>query len=129
MARNRAAQHCSIKPWLTAKTDCKEGRFIQVGNSLLLSAQFKALKHTTKVLYLGMTMESGGKPSFKFAHSAAKKYGISPTTVDRAIKELQNTGFIILVPDEDRSQFKTNVFRFSNDWKSKPSPHRGDIKK
>ena len=35
--RRRAGGNNNINPWLSARMDCKEGRFIQVGNSLLLS--------------------------------------------------------------------------------------------
>lgn len=51
----------TIKPWLSARLDCKEGRFIQVGNSLLLSKEFQALTAGARFLYLCMTMESGGR--------------------------------------------------------------------
>ena len=54
----------TIKPWLSARLDCKEGRFVQVGNSLLLSKEFQALTAGARFLYLCMTMESAGKREF-----------------------------------------------------------------
>ena len=42
----------TIKPWLSARLDCKEGRFVQVGNSLLLSKEFQALTAGARFLYL-----------------------------------------------------------------------------
>lgn len=49
----------TIVPALSAKVDNKEKRFIQVGNSLLLSKQFHALSTGSRFLYFRMAMESG----------------------------------------------------------------------
>lgn len=68
-------------------------------------------------------MESAGKPTVKFSHGSAKKYGISGSSFDRAAKQLVDAGFVSLEPDEERAQFKANVYRFSNTWKSAPAPH------
>lgn len=54
----------TIVPALSAKVDNKEKRFIQVGNSLLLSKQFHALSTGSRFLYFCMAMESGGRISF-----------------------------------------------------------------
>ena len=60
----------TIVPALSANVDNKEKRFIQVGNSLLLSKQFHALSTGSRFLYFCMAMESGGrKEGF---HSSAK---------------------------------------------------------
>lgn len=98
--------------------DCIEGRFIQIGNSLLLSKKYQALSGKTQSLYFALAMEAGGKPIVELSHGAAeRKYGIVRSTYDRAIKELVATGFFEQVIGEDRSQFATNVFRFSLAWK------------
>lgn len=130
MAKNKpkAAKNCEIKPWLSERLDHKEGRYIQVGNSLMLSKRFQVLKPNTRFLYLCMALESGGKPNVQFSHGAAQKYGIPSTSFERAAKELQEAGFISLEIDEERSQFKTNIYRFINDWKLKPAPHFGEGK-
>ena len=118
MGRHKSAKNVPIVAWLSAKADCREGRFIQVGNSLLLSGAFHKLNPKTQMLYLALAMESGGKQSVKLSHGSAKsKYGISPTTYDRAIKQLIAEGYITQVIDEDRSQYATNQFRFANNWK------------
>ena len=44
MGRRKAAEKCTILPWLSRKSDNSEGRFIQVGNSLLLK-NIKAVEH------------------------------------------------------------------------------------
>ena len=59
----------TIVPALSAKVDNKEKRFIQVGNSLLLSKQFHALSTGSRFLYFCMAMESGGREEF---HSSTK---------------------------------------------------------
>ena len=126
MARRKAARNVTISPWLSAKPDCREGRFLQVGNSLLLSEEYHRLTANAQVLYLCMAMEAAGKPAVKFSHSAAKKYGMAGTTFDRAVKQLREAGFIDLVQDDNLYQFATNEYRFSTRWKSKPAPHFGE---
>ncbi len=120
MPRRKAAQHVPIKPWLSAKQDNREGRFIQIGNSLLLSKEFQSLNGTAKHLYFCMAMEAGLYNQVKFTHSAAKKYGISSTSFERAVKELIEGQYIELVTDGSgyRPQFAPNVYRFVFDWKT-----------
>lgn len=134
MPRRKSAKNTALLPWLSAKGDCREGRFIMVGNSLLLSRKdaskreqnaFLTVTPGTRVLYLALCMEAGGKNTVRFSHSAAQKYGISPTTYDRGIKQLCKAGLIEQVLDDQRSQFATNVFRFTSEWKSNPAPHFG----
>ena len=129
MPKYRAAKSRQLSPWLTANLDGKDGRFIQVGNSLVLSKVFQSLSANARYLYLCLAMESGGKQTVRFSHGTAKKYGIPSTTFDRAIKELRTRSFITLIEDEERSQFKTNEFRFAADWKLNPDPHFGDREK
>lgn len=107
----------TIKPWLSAHADCKEGRFIQCGNSLLLSKQFQALTAGARFLYLCMCMESGGRRELIFPLGAAKKYGIAKNSLTRQIAELKESGFI-----EVRSNANLrmpNEYSFSLNWKLK----------
>ena len=117
MPRRKAAQHVNIRPWLSARQDCTEGRFIQVGNSLLLSKSFQALSTSAQMLYICLAMESGGKPVAKLSRSNAKKYGFSPATYSRAAKQLIEAGFVKIA--EDTGRYESNKFQFVNDWKSK----------
>lgn len=71
----------TIVPALSAKVDNKEKRFIQVGNSLLLSKQFHALSTGSRFLYFCMAMESGGRKNFILPQKDAKKYGIAPSSL------------------------------------------------
>lgn len=135
MGRRKTARHVQIRPWLSARHDCEEGRFIQVGNTLLLSRKdadskeenaFLNLSTGARFLYLCMAMESGGRPCVTFSHGAAKKYGIASSSFDRAIKSLIDAGFVTLEMDDDLAQFRANTYRFSNTWKSNLAPHFGE---
>ena len=126
MGRKRCAKNVELKPWLSGNKDCKDGRFIQVGNSLFLSKAFQGLHAKAQFLYLCLTLESSGKPIVRFSHGAARKYGIAGTTFDRSIKELRDSGFVELVEDDVMGQFSANEYRFTMRWKSKPAPHFGE---
>ncbi len=119
MGRGKAAVHCNIRPWLSAKADCKEGRFIQIGNSLLLSEQMCKLKPGARYLYLCMTMEAGGKREFTFPASSAEKYHIPPSSFDRFKAELIDAGFI-RIKESGRLTREKNVYEFVFDWKARP---------
>ena len=84
----------SLLPWLSAKRDGRDGRFVQVGNSLLLDKRFQKLKPAAQMLYICMSMEAGGKSGVAFPHGAARKYGFSDSTFDRNIRKLIDSGFI-----------------------------------
>ena len=90
----KSAQRCELKPWLSANADCKEGRFIQVGNSFLLSRKVQHLSFATRWTYQAMCMESAGRNRFKFPESALQKYGIPSRTGRRGIDALIEAGFI-----------------------------------
>lgn len=104
-------------PWLSARPDNKEGRFIQIGNSFLLSKEVQDLSPGARFMYLAMAMESAGKREFTFSRSTIQKFGISETTAARYIKELSSSGFIEVVSC-GRFARVANVYRFSMDWKA-----------
>ena len=112
---NRRRGRGTIKPWLSARLDCKEGRFVQVGNSLLLSKEFQALTAGARFLYLCMTMESAGKREFIFPKSAAEKYGIARNSLTRQVAELQNKGFISVQSMANLRQ--PNEYSFCKSWR------------
>ena len=117
MPRRKAAQNVLIKPWLSTRQDCREGRFIQVGNSLLLNKRVQSLSAGAFRLYLGMCMESGGVQHFTFTHGDGRKYGVPNSSYDRYILELVEVGLVERVMDENLSRFKPNEFRFIFTWK------------
>lgn len=109
----------TIRPWMSARADCKEGRFIQCGNSLLLSKAFQKLSAGAQIAYLCMSMESGGKKDFIFPLSAAKKYGIPKNSLTRYVHELSEKGFITVQSMANLRQ--PNEYSFSNQWKMSES--------
>lgn len=114
--RPKIAQNVAISPWLSAKKDCREGRFLQVGNSLLLSEEFQTLKDSAKFLYFCMALECGGRPEFEFPLSTAKKYGIPGTTFRRVIQDLINGHFIEVI-SSGKTTREPNDYRFISEWK------------
>lgn len=123
MARYKSRE---LRPWLSAKPDNKDRRFVQVGNSLLLDKRYQALSAGARNLYLCLANESGGQREVKFSHGAARKYGIASSSFDRYIRELRQAGFITLTGGVEHGRFEANVFSFSLDWKTKSAPQSGE---
>lgn len=113
-------------PWLSARPDNKEGRFLMVGNSFLLSEKVQNLSPGARFMYLSMAMESAGKREFTFSRSTAQKFGISETTAARYLKELSSSGFIELVSC-GRYARVANVYRFSLNWKLATNTQEGAV--
>lgn len=131
MARKRRfSGEADLKPWLTNKAPGGKtnGRFIQVGNSLLMCKHFQDLSAGAKYLYFAMAMEAGAQNDFAFSKGvAARKYGIAATSFERHRRELEDAGFISLLnslPDsEPKAQFAANRFRFSFEkWRDGTTP-------
>lgn len=102
----------SAKPlpcWMSAKRDCREGRFVQIGNSLLFHEKFRSLSAGAFKLYICCAMEAAGSINFQIPASKAEQYGIPPRSLARYIKELERAGFI----QTDRSGKST---RTANDY-------------
>lgn len=100
---------------------------MQIGNSLLLSHKsedgqemnrFIELTSSTKIVYLSMALESGGKREFEFPQSAAKKYGIPSTTLRRSVDELIQAGMI--TKQSGKNARLPNRYEFCFDWKKPP---------
>lgn len=100
--------------WITKK------RFIQVGNSLLLSKQFHALSTGSRFLYFCMAMESGGRKNFILPQKDAKKYGIAPSSLRKHINELEAARFIRVYSGKPTRE--PNRYEFCLSWKLPPSP-------
>ena len=79
---------------MSARPDNVEKRFIQVGNTLLFNEAFGSLTVGCRYLYFCMSMESAGKRRFVFPQAAAKKYGITPSSLRRHVDELEAKRFI-----------------------------------
>ena len=109
--RHRNARNCIIVPWLSARKDNREGRFIQVGHSLLLSPEYQALTGTAKHLLLTMALESGGHSTVVYTHGTARKYGIPGSSYDRAINDLRAAGMVELLGEPPLPQYKPNCYK------------------
>lgn len=125
MPRRKAAENCPLKPWESARRDCKEKRFIQVGNSMLLPKYsedkkqvnpFYDLKTGEKYLYFCMCLESGGRRDFRFPLSSAKKYGISNGSFRTYLETLISKGFI--KRESGKTTREANNYSFMFDWKT-----------
>ena len=115
MARRKAAQNCVVLPWVSARNDCKEGRFLQIGNSLFFSEAFQAVSAGARCLYMAMGMEAGGRRCFQFPLAAAKKYGIPPASFRRYVRELEAAAFISIRSGANVRQ--PNEYQFDFGWK------------
>ena len=107
-------------PWMSARADNVEKRFIQVGNTLLFNQAFQSLGAGSQMLYLCMAMESAGKRKFIFPQAAAKKYKITPSSLRRHIDELEAKGFIKVY--SGKATRDPNLYEFCYDWKLAPRP-------
>ena len=127
MPRRKGAQNCKILPWLSRKADNHEGRFIQLGNSLLLSSKseegleqnpFLRLTNGSRFVYLAMALEAGGRREFEFTRSAAQKYGLSNSSLRIAVCELVEAGMI--KKRSGKNARLPNIYEFCFDWKKPP---------
>ena len=109
-----------IVPWMSGNPTNEEKRFIQVGNSLLFHDAFNSLTVGCRYLYLCMSMECAGKRKFVFPQAAAKKYGITPSSLRRHVDELEAGHFVKVYSGQ--SVRKPNIYEFCFDWKLSPRP-------
>lgn len=82
-----------------------------------MSKEFQTLTSGAGLLYLYMTMESGGRREFTFTHGTGKKYGVAPYSYDRYVKELQEKKFIERLEGTDIAQYTPGKYRFCFGWK------------
>lgn len=115
MGRRRS--NAVIVPWLSARADNREKRFIQVGDTLLHSPSFKGLHAGAQHLYFCMAMESAGRRYFQFPTAAASKYGISSSSFWNYVQELTDKGFILC--RSNKNLRKPNDYSFTEAWKAK----------
>lgn len=120
MPRHKAANNCSIRPWLSANLDCKEAIFTLVGNSLLLSEPFRHLTPGAQMTYICMTVQSAGKREFQFTNATARRYGLADKSFRRYVAELVKAGFITV--NSGRITREPNIYSFSLEWKQNRPP-------
>jgi len=116
VAKHKSAKNAALLSWLSANADNREGRFIQIGNSLYLSKAFQSLTDGAKYTYQCMSMEAGGKRQFELPNSAFAKYGLPSRSCRRHIAELEEKGFI--KKQSGQTARLPNLYEFSLEWKS-----------
>lgn len=116
MPRKKCAENCVLPFWASGNQSCRDGRFIQIGNSLYFHKEFQSLKPSTQIVYERMMMESGGRAEFTFPKRTAKKYGLNYKTVLKAISELKARGFITETCC-GRYTRTPNEYKFTSVWK------------
>lgn len=93
-------------------------KFVRLSYSMLKSPTFHSLSYSAIVLYMYMRMRSAGKENVTYALS----YGTmqsplkSKTTVNRAIDELVEKGFIIITQFSTGGGHMPRKFKFSSRW-------------
>ena len=117
MPRRKNAENCAIPAWASGRLDCREKRFVQIGNTLFFDQTFQLLSAGAKHLYFCMFAECGGRRTFDFPHGAAKKYGIPPRSFDRYSAELVEAGF--LSKTSGKNTRTANTFCFEFGWKKR----------
>lgn len=115
MAKRYKSKHCII-PWLTAKIDCREPKYIQCGVTLFEHPSFKRLTPAQRCLYLAMCMDAGVHQEFTFSKARIEHYGFSYATGRDAIDALIAGGFITKIYSGQVTREK-NGYAFSEQWK------------
>lgn len=108
MAKSQSSK--PLKRWLTASSDCREKRFVQIGNTLLFDKKFTSLSVGARYLYILAANEAAGSRDFQFPALKMKALGI---------KELIDAGFVELVRS-GRNTRTPNDYRFSFYWLGTP---------
>ena len=112
---NRRRKAPAISPWLSARADNTEKRFIQVGDTLLFDKTFQSLSPGAKTLYFCMAMECGGRRDFLFPRARAIRYGFASKSFWRYVTELEERGF--LIRHSMKNLRMPNEYSFSFAWK------------
>lgn len=112
------AKKTPFPPWITAKMNGEEARYIRLGNSLLMNPAMLNLSPSAFQIYTYMLLESGGRQQFEFPYS---KYGriMSKPTFQRAKRELVSAGFIEVIRSNQNIRTPSE-YRFSESWKLPP---------
>lgn len=108
-------------PWETASESREEKRYSRTSYTLLTHPAYIRLTNLEKHVYNCMRMAFAGKPEFTFPQACyEREYGLSKTSVQKAVKGLQAAGFIQVTRRWQVRQ--PNIYRFTNDWKTRLEP-------
>lgn len=118
MARRKKVK-VPLNSWETAGND---RWYIRQGETLLKHPAYIRLSLLEKNVYLCMTVAAAGKMVFTFPRTCyEKEYGLSKTSVQKAVKGLVAAGFI-RIQKANWQLRKPNVYCFIDDWKKKDMP-------
>lgn len=95
MAKSQSSK--PLKRWLTASSDCRERRFVQIGNTLLFDKRFTSLSVGARYLYILAANEAAGSRDFQFPALKMKALGIKERTARKYIKELVDQRFLEVI--------------------------------
>lgn len=106
-----------LNSWETAhKGSESEKHYSRYGDSLLDSPKLCKLNGIARLVYLYMVRAAAGKQEFTFAREFYIKRGFSPPSVNRAIKELIEEGFICRKTSGKLTR-TPNIYEFISQWK------------
>lgn len=107
--------------WASAKDDCREQRFAQIGNSLFYDPRFQSLSVGARHLYFCCILESGGKKEFQFPAVKIKALGLKERSTRSHFDELIAHGFIEKKSSGQNTR-TPNDYLFSQEWRKRPQP-------
>ncbi len=108
-----------LKRWLTASSDCREKRFVRIGNTLLFDKKFISLSVGARYLYILAANEAAGSRDFQFPALKMKALRMKERTARKHFKEFIDAGFVELV-QSGRNTRTPNDYRFSFHWLETP---------
>lgn len=118
MARSKKVP---LHPWETAKSDGID-RYFRMGYTLATHPAYKRLTHLERHVYSCMCEACAGKREFTFPQACyEKEYGLSKTSVQKAIKGLEAAGFIQVAKRQWQIR-QPNVYRFITEWRTRKEP-------
>lgn len=115
MSRHKYKPLC---PWETATKDGYEKHYIRLGSTFLFHPTVKSLKFSTRWVLICMNESCGGKSEFTFSRKRyEEKFRLSYQTVIRAVKELEEKGFLIKQKRPKQSLMQPNKYVWTTKWK------------
>ena len=115
MSRHKYKPLC---PWETATKDGYESHYIRLGSTFLFHPTVQSLKFSTRWVLICMIESCGGKSKFTFSRKRyEEKFGLSYQTVIRAVKELEQKGFLIKQKRPKQSLMQPNTYVWTPEWK------------
>lgn len=118
----RQPKYTPLRPWETATTTGYEKHFNRLGSTFLSHPTVKSLKFSTRWVLICMIDSCGGKNEFTFSRQRYEtQYDLNYQTVIRAVKELQQKGFLIKQKKPKQSLMQPNKYIWTSEWKKRIS--------